>query len=426
MRSLIPFLLVFALTPPAVAGDCWPQFRGPTGDGHSDAAGLPLTWSETENIVWKTPIHGRGWSSPVVFGGRVWMTTATEDGHRMFVVCVDLESGEVLHDRCVFTNPVIVQEIHSLNSYASPTPVLEESRAYVHFGVYGTACLDAASGKTLWQRRDIHCDHFRGPGSSPILFDDLLIFPMDGIDVQYVIAVDKETGQTAWKTDRSLDLTAVDPDFRKAYSTPLVIDAAGRKQLISTGAQGSYAYDPATGEELWRVAVRGFSNVSRPLFDGKHVLVNSGFGRTQLWAVRPDGRGDVTDSHVAWTADKGLPIKPSPVLVDGLIYSASDRGIATCLDAATGELVWKERLPGQYSASPIYADGRIYFFSHDDEATVIAPGRRMNVLAQNHLDAGCMASPAVVGKAIILRTKTHLYRIENSPQDGLPNPSRAK
>jgi outer membrane protein assembly factor BamB len=280
--------------------------------------------------------------------------------------------------------------------------------------VYGTACLDTASGKVLWQRRDVHCDHFRGPGSSPILFGDLLIFHMDGIDVQYVIALDKTTGRTVWKTDRSIDLEAFVPDLRKAYSTPTVIEAAGRTQLLSTGAQGSYAYDPATGKELWRVTIRGFSNVARPLFGGGLVLVNSGFGRAQLWAVRPDGQGDVTDTHVAWRATRGIPAKPTPVLVDDLIYMADDRGVASCLELATGETVWQERLGGQFSASPIYADGRIYFFSHDDEATVIRPGRTFQPLAANHLDAGCMASPAVVGNALIVRTKTHLYRIEET------------
>jgi len=414
MHRLLWVTLLMVSPAAAPAGDSWPQFRGPTGDGHADATGLPLHWSETENVIWKVPIHGRAWSSPVVLDGQVWLTTATEDGLEMFAVCVDLDSGEVLHDLRVFTNREITQEMHSLNSFASPTPVVEKGRVWVHFGVYGTACLDTASGKVLWQRRDLHCDHFRGPGSSPILWGGLLIFPMDGIDVQYVVALDKETGRTVWKTDRSIDLEAFNPDFRKAYSTPLVVEAAGRTQLISTGAQGSYSYDPATGKELWRVTVPGFSNASRPLFGGGLVLVNSGFGRAQLWAVRPDGEGDVTETHVVWKATKGIPVKPTPVLVDGLIYMADDRGVASCLELATGETVWQERLGGQFSASPIYADGRIYFFSHDDAATVIRPGRTFQALATNRLDAGCMASPAVVGKALIVRTKTHLYRIEDA------------
>jgi hypothetical protein len=412
MRIILPAITLVLLTTASLAGEHWPQFRGPDGDGTSDAVGLPITWSETENVTWKTAIHGRGWSSPVVWGNKIWLTTATEDGHDQFVLCVDLGSGRILHDIRLLHNDEIVQDIHRLNSYASPTPVLEEGRVYVHFGVYGTACLDAETAKPLWLRRDIHCDHFRGPGSSPILWNDLLIFHMDGIDVQYVIALDKQTGRTVWKTDRSIDFTGIIPDLRKAYSTPIVIEAAGRRQLISTGAQGSYAYDPTTGEELWRVQHKGFSNVSRPMFAHGLVYVNSAFSRASLIAVRPDGRADVTDSHVAWRFDKGMPVKPSPVMVGDLIFAVDDKGIATCLDANTGGPVWQHRIGGQYSASPIYADGRIYFFSHDDEATVIEPAREYTQLAANQLDAGCMASPAVVGKALILRTKTHLYRIE--------------
>ncbi len=397
-------------TPLAAAGENWPQFRGPD-NGRSDATGLPVTWSETENIKWKTPIHGRGWSSPVVWDRQIWMTTATDDGHDQFVVCVDRDSGKILHDIKLFYNEKL-QITNPLNSHASPTPVVEEGRVYVHFGAYGTACLDTGSGEVLWQRRDIYCDHFRGPGSSPILFKNLLIFPMDGIDVQYVIALEKTTGKTAWKTDRSIDMKDIEPDFRKAYSTPLLVRVGGSPQMICTGAEGSYAYDPATGEELWRVRHPGFSNVSRPLFGHGLVFVNSAIGSPTLLAVRPGGRGDVTDSHVVWKCNRGMPLKPSPVMVGELIFTVDDKGIATCLEAPTGEVVWRKRIGGKYSASPIYADGRIYFFSHEDKATVIEPARQYKELAVNKLDAGFMASPAVVGRAIYLRTKTHLYRVE--------------
>ena len=411
MRIFAAIAVLLSLSGVTLAGDSWPEFRGPSGDGHSDATGLPVTWSETENIAWKVPVHDRGWSSPVVRDGRIWMTTATADGLDMFVLCVDLASGKILLDRKLFTNET-VPEIHDLNSYASPTPVLEQGRVYVHFGVYGTACLDATSGETIWQRRDIHCDHDRGPGSSPIVFGNLLIFHMDGIDVQYVIALDKTTGKTVWKTDRSIDLSELRPDVRKAFSTPTVIESAGRLQMISTGAQGTYAYDPTTGEELWRIRAKGFSNVARPLFVRGLVLVNTAFSKAQLWAVRPDGRGDVTETHVVWTSTKGIPIKPTPVVVDDLVFMADDNGVASCLELESGEIVWQERWGGRYSASPIYADGRIYFFSEDEAATVIEPARQAVVLATNQLDAGFMASPAVVGRAIILRTKTHLYRVE--------------
>jgi outer membrane protein assembly factor BamB len=388
----------------------WPQFRGPAGDGHADAKDLPLTWSETSNIGWQTPIHGRGWSSPVVCGSQIWLTTATEDGHELFAVAADRATGRILHDLRIFhiERP---QATHALNSYASPSPVIEEGRVYVHFGAHGTACLDTATGRTLWSRQDLACDHFRGPGSSPLLFEDLLILHFDGIDVQYLAALDKRTGRTVWKTDRSTDFGNADGDLRKAYSTPLLTEVGGRPQLISPGAKAAMAYDPHSGRELWKVRYDGFSNTVRPLAGHGLVFVNTGFGRTELWAIRPDGQGDVTESHVVWRANKSIPTKPSPVLVGDLLFMANDAGIFTCLEAKTGALVWQKRIGGQYSASPLYAAGRIYFFSHEGRTTVIAPEREWRVLAENQLDDGFMASPAVADGRLILRTKARLLCI---------------
>ncbi len=405
--------LAFSLLPGALAAEeNWPQFRGPTGDGRSDAVGLPLRWGPEKNVRWKTPIHDRGWSSPVIWGSQVWMTTASDDGARQFAVCVDRESGRVLHDVKVF-DVAKPEPIHALNSYASPTPVVEPGRVYVHFGSYGTACLDAATGRTLWARRDLVCDHFRGPGSSPVLWRDLLILHFDGIDVRYVAALDKHTGKTAWKTDRSTDFGSLDGDLCKAYVTPLVVKHQGQDQVISLGAQAGMAYDPATGRELWKVRYPGgYSNTVRPVAGNGLVFINTGFDRPQLWAVRLGGAGDVTDSHVAWKFSRNVPCKPSPVFHEGLVYTISDSGIATCLEADTGRLVWQERIGGQYSASPLAADGRLYLFSHEGKSAVLRPGRKLEVLAVNSLPNGFMASPAVSGKSLFLRTKTHLYRVE--------------
>ena len=409
---ILPAMITFILTTSlALAGDNWPQFRGPTGDGHSDAVDLPVTWSETENIVWKTPVHGRGWSSPVVWGNQIWITTATEDGHQMFALCADLASGRILHDIKIF-DVADPEEIHAFNSYASPTPVIEEGRVWIHFGSYGTKCLDTASGDTIWVRRDLQCDHFRGPGSSPVILGDLLFLSFDGIDVQYLTALDKNTGKTVWRTDRSTDFGQLDGDHRKAYTTPTIIEAGGRLQLVSTGAEASFAYDPRTGKELWGFRMPGYSNVSRPLFVDGLVLLNSGFSKATLWAVRPSGSGDVTDTHVVWKLAKSVPCKPTPVIVDGLIYMVDDKGVGSCVEAASGEVVWRERISGDHSASPVYADGRIYISDDKSTTTVLKPGREFKVLAKNQLEAGCMGSPAVVGKAFILRSKTHLYRIE--------------
>ena len=403
--------LLFLLVTAAADAKNWPEFRGPEASGHCRATGLPLRWSETENIRWKTPIHGRGWSSPVVWDDQIWLTTAPDDGHEAYAVAVDARSGKIIHDVELFDVPH-PQEIHSLNSYASPTPVVEAGRVYVHFGAHGTACLDTRSGKILWTRRDLECNHYRGPGSSPILVDNLMIVHFDGFDFDYVVALDKATGKTVWKTDRSNDFTDVDGDHRKAFCTPIVIEATGRRQLISPGSKAAMAYDPASGRELWKIHFKGFSSTGRPLWAHGLVFIQTGFGSPELLAVRPDGRGDVTESHIAWRVGKYVPNKPSAILVDDLIYMVNDNGIATCLEAKTGRLVWQKRLGGKYSASPLAAPGRIYFFSHEGKTTVIQPGRQFKRLAENQLDDGFMASPAVTGNALILRTKTRLLRVE--------------
>jgi outer membrane protein assembly factor BamB len=405
-------LLTFALLPATVlAGDNWPQFRGPHGAGQSDATGLPIRWSETENIRWKTPIHGKAWSSPVVWGEQVWVTTAREDGKERYGVCVDRRSGKIVHDLLVFTDekPAFC---HAFNSYASPTPAIEEGRVYVHFGSAGTACVDTATGKTLWSRRDFPCDHWRGPGSSPVLFGDLLFLTFDGYDRQYVVALDKRTGSTVWKKDRSTDYGTSNGDWKKAYATPTVIEVAGKPQLVSPGAGGTIAYDPFTGEEIWNVKHGGMNVAQPPLFDGELLYLCTGDGGFRMFALRPDGHGNVTQSHVVWKHIKGVPSRCGPLLVGGLLFFNHEQGVVSCLDAKTGEEVWTDRLKGRFSSSPLYAEGRLYFFSEDGPAYVVEAARAWKLLATNTLVDGFMASPAVTGKSLILRTKTHLYCVE--------------
>ena len=402
---------IAALAEIAMAGENWPQFRGPSGDGHSDSTGLPLEWNEQTNIKWKTPIHGRGWSSPVVWDDQIWMGTATEDGKKMSAICVNRKTGEILHDLLLFENAE-PRFCHGTNSYASPTFALEEGRVYVHFGSYGTACLKPDTGEVLWSRRDLPCNHWRGPGSSPILFGEMLIIHYDGYDFQYIVALDKKSGKTVWKKDRDIDYNTDNGDLKKAYCTPIVIEVDGKKQLVSPAAKATIAYDPANGDMLWKVRYQQHSATARPLFDGERLFLNSGFPKAELYAVQPTGAGDITDSHVVWNAKKSVGSKPSSLLIDGLIYVIHDAGVVSCLDAKTGEIVWTDRLDGKYSASPVYADGRIYLFAEEGGATVIKPGRKFEVLTENQLDAGCMASPAVSGRSLIVRTRTHLYRIE--------------
>ena len=400
----------------------WPQFRGPDGNGTTGSTKLPLTWGEESNVRWKTEIHGKGWSSPVVVDGQVWVSTATPDGREMSALALDVESGKIVRDLKLFQveNP---QEGHPFNSYASPTPVAEPGRVYITFGSAGTAALDTRTGKVLWERRDLQCNHFRGAGSSPILFRNLLIMHFDGIDVQYVVALDKDTGKTVWKTPRSIDFKDLDADgkpkgdgdFRKAFTTPLMIDVGGQPLLVSVGGKATYGYDPMTGKERWRVEERRSHTAStRPVAGLGMVFYPTGWESTQLLAVRPDGAGDVTATHVVWRFARGVPNKPSVLLVDGLIYMVNDTGIASCVEAKTGALVWQSRVGGMFSASPLHAGGRIYLFDEDGKTTVLEAGREFKVLAENLLDNGFMASPAVVGDALIVRTSRDLYRIEQS------------
>ena len=287
----IPAILIAAatLTGAAFAVENWPQYRGPHEDGHADATGLPVTWSEKENIVWKTAIHDKGWSSPVVWGDQIWMTTAKADGTQMFAVCVDRKTGEVSHDLKLFEVEKPDPLNNQTNSYASPTPTIEEGRVYVHFGSYGTACLDTKTGAKLWERRDLRCNHWRGPASSPILYGDLLILTFDGYDAQYVIALNKKTGQTVWRSDRERDFDygTDDGDRRKAFGTPSVITIKGKPELISPAAIATTAFDPLTGKVLWTVHHGGMNVTQPPLFAFGNVILCTGDGGLKMLAVRP-------------------------------------------------------------------------------------------------------------------------------------------
>lgn len=403
-----------------MAGENWPQFRGPSGDGHTDAKELPVTFGEGQRVKWKTALHGKAWSSPVVWGNQIWLTTATETGDALSVMCVNKETGAIERDE-VLLRVAEPQFCHKFNSYASPTPVIEDGRVYVTFGSPGTACLDTKTGKVLWQRTDFVCNHFRGAGSSPILHGDLLVMSFDGSDFQFIVALDKKTGRTVWKTDRSIDFKdldangkpSADGDFRKAFSTPHVIQQNGRSVVLSSGAKGHYAYDVATGAELWRVEEREQHSAStRPVVAHGMVFFQTGFGKGQLLAVKLGGKGVLPASDIVWREKKNVPNKPSILVHEDLLFMADDAGIASCLDAKTGALLWRERVLGSQSASPLLADGKIYFLAEHGIVTVVKAGRTFEKLAENKFESGFMASPAVSGKALFLRTKTHLYRVE--------------
>ena len=392
----------------------WPQYRGPHGDGvAAPECDPPIEWSETKNIAWKLDVPGKAWSSPVVWGDRIWLTNASQDGLKMSVLAIDRNTGKILIDRTIFTNESTQKDFHQFNSYGSPTAVCDGKRIYVTFGAYGTAALDAADARVIWERRDLPCNHYRGAGASPILYGNLLIFSMDGFDYQYLVALDRETGKTVWKKDRNIEYGTNDGDWKKAYSTPHVISVDGKHQVISPAAKAVIAYDPATGDELWKVRYDEHSSAIRPLFDGKHLYISSGFSKAKLLSIRPDGKGDVTGTHIDWEASRSIGCKPSPVFLAGHLCSLEDRGVLTAMDPKNGEVIWQKRLGGDFSSSPGVAKDRIYCFDEQGKGHVV--DKAGNVLAENSLDAGCLASPAIIGNDLIVRTRTGLYCIRGVP-----------
>ena len=409
MKTLLVLLLIAGASVLAQAED-WPQFRGPTGQGHATERGLPLEWSETKNIIWKTPVPGLGWSSPTVANGRVWLTTVVESKERrgrvsasLRALAFDVATGRELVNVEVFRLDD-AGYVNPKNSRASPTPIVESDRVFVHFGAEGTAAL-STSGEILWTTH-LRYESQHGNGGSPTLYRDLLIINCDGNGGDaYVVALDTASGKPRWKTARRRPAD-------QAYSTPLVITVGQEDQLVSVGAYRAAAYDPLTGQEIWRVSYGdGFSNVPRPVFGQGLVFIATGFQTPALMAVRPDGKGDVTRTHVAWTITRGAPYTPSPLLVGNDLYYVSDTGVLSLADAASGQIVWQQRLGGNYSASPVFADGRIYFQSEEGMTTVIAPGREFRRLASNRLDGATLASMAVSGGSFFIRSDSHLYRI---------------
>jgi outer membrane protein assembly factor BamB len=414
MQRLLLLAAWAALPPLSLArGEDWPEFRGPTGQGLVREGGLPLEWGPSRNVAWRQPIPGSGWSSPVVAGGRVYLTTAVaaEDGRAgdlsLRALCLDARTGQPVWDREVFhVDAAAAPRIHPKNSHASPTPVVHEGRLYVHFGHQGTACLDLA-GNILWRNTRLRYAPRHGNGGSPTLAGNALVFSCDGADQQFVAALDCATGQVLWKTDRGME-----PAKGFSFSTPLMIEVGGRQLGVSPGSAMVGAYDAHTGREVWRVRYDGYSVVPRPVFGHGLVFLSTGYNTPTLLAIRPDGRGDVTPTHVAWSTRRGAPATPSPLLVGDELYLVSDEGVASCLDARTGRVYWRRRLGGTYSASPLWAEGRVYFQSEEGTGVVVRAGKHFQLLARNALGERTLASCAAADGALFIRTEHHLYRIQ--------------
>lgn len=424
-RALLSFTLLLMVAS-ALSAENWPRFRGPTGQGHSSEKNLPTHWSSDSNVVWKTAIAGEGWSSPIVWNDRVFLTSATEHGTQCRVICVDRKSGKLLWDKMVFEQVPLRKE--GKNSYATPTPVTDGERVYAVFGDGSVVALDFDGG-VVWTNREVNFYSRHGLGASPMIHDGLLIMPYDGSnrvtaagqwpnnsaeerlgwqipwDKAFVVALDVKTGRRVWTGKRGMS--------RIAHITPLVLTEGGSTQIISCAGDAIQAFDPKTGERIWTVYSQGEGVTPSPAIGDGLIFTSSGFEKTTLRTVRTGGKGDVTETHIAWEQRKGTPTQPSLLYVSPHLYAISDGGIAHCYKGDTGEIIWEERIGGNHSASPVYADGKIYFLSEAGETTVIKAGTRFEILARNSLGEKCQASMAISQGHIFIRTAENLYCIGN-------------
>ena len=406
--SLVVWLVSFAFA----EADSWPEFRGPTGQGIVESGKLPTKWGTATNIAWKQTIPGSGWSSPIVHDGKIYLTTAVPPAGgkageiALQALCLSAKTGKMQWQKEVFREDPSAPRPHGKNSHASPTPLCDGERLYVHFGHEGTACL-SLDGKILWKSQEISYAPVHGNGGSPILTGNALVFSCDGGDKQFVVALDRSDGSILWKTDRKAEGVK-----KFSFSTPLLVTVNGKQQIISPGSGAVCAYDPKSGKEIWRVRYDGYSVVPRPVFAHGLIFLSSGYEQPVFYAIRPDGQGDVTDSHVAWKVSKGAPLTPSPLVVGDELYLVADSGVMSCIDAKTGKVHWQQRLSGNFSASPLHADGKIYVQSEDGSGYVIKAGKRFEQLAKNDLAERSLASYAAADGALFIRTATHLYRIQ--------------
>lgn len=413
------FLLALTVSPDVRSQqENWTHFRGSEMNGISEDQDLPMLWNDSTNIIWKTGINGKGWSSPVVYGDQVWLTYAETDGKQMSGICIDFNSGKLIYKIELF-QPDSVYPKHSVNTYATPTPCIEDGFVYMNFGTYGTACIDTKNGKVVWKRTDLNCDHVQGPGSSPILYKDLIILHFEGIDVQYLVALNKANGELVWKTDRPVNLyEPMAPIGRKAYITPIIVNVNGQDLLISNGSAVCIAYNPLTGEEIWRIVEGEDSTIAMPVSENGTVYFYTSFVSdpdgekyAELLAVDPRGKGDVTKTHVLWRIKSPILQLLTPLIKDGLIYTIDTRNTLYCLDARTGKEVYSKKLKHKYNASPVYAGGNIYFTSVNGETMILKAGKVLQVIAENKLPGEVYATPAILRNSILVRTDEMLYRI---------------
>ena len=437
-HTFATFFILLAFQPARGDLEHWNQFRGPNGDGVSTAKALPIEFDEAKNVRWKAAIPGEGWSSPVVWGNEVWLTAGSQTKKELRAMCVDIASGKIVKDIKVFdmierkVDPAYVHDSPHLNSVATPTSVVEEDYVFVSFGSQGLACLNRKTGDKVWERRDLRIFQPVRQGSSPIVDNKNLYVAFDGTDQQFFVALDKKTGDTRWKMDRNvstdwgatLRARGLQPrkggggkpgDNKKSFATAHIINVNGQRQLIAPAGEATISYNPDTGEEFWRALHPGGFNVAaRPLYAHGMVYVFTSGLTNYLIGIRPNGSGNVTDTHIAWSTTRGTPSIPSPILLGDLMFTVTDSGgIVRCLDPRTGDEIWRKRINGNHWASPIYANGKLYFSSKEGDVAVLKAGREMpESVVKSRMNASFIASPAVAGASLILRSTTHLYCLQ--------------
>ncbi len=396
----------------------WPEFRGPSQNGMVANPGLPIAWSaepgQEKNIVWFAPVRGLGWSSPVIVGDRIFLTSACDDdsagnnsdnSKSLALICIDGKSGKTQFEKTIFEQDAKAPSIHNKNSHASPTPVVQGNRLFLHFGHQGTACTDL-DGAVIWKNRDHVYSPVHGNGGSPILAEELVVFTCDGADASYTVALDQKTGREVWRTPRGIQC-----ERPFSFATPQLIEANGKSQIISPGSDIVQSLDPDTGNVLWSVRYEGFSLIPRPLFHQGLVYLSTGYMAPKLLAIDPTGTGDVTDSHVRWTLSGGIPNTPSFAPVGDQLVMVSDGGIATGVRATDGKKLWQKRIGGNYSASPTINGNLVFLQSENGEAIVLKIDEQPEELSRNQLPGRVFASYATIDNDWVIRTEGGLYRI---------------
>jgi outer membrane protein assembly factor BamB len=409
--AYLVFYLTFVTSSIPANAENWPRFRGPNGQGVSSEVDLPVQWSGHDNVAWKTSIPGNGWSSPIVHDDRVLLTTTTEEGVSCRVICVSRRSGDIAWNTEVHRQ--VPGKKRAKNSYATPTPVTDGKHVYAVF-YDGTIAAVDFSGNLVWKNSEVKFYSLHGLGASPMLAHNQLIMPFDGSSREdervgwkipwteaIVLSLDAATGSVRWKGRRG--------ESRVGHVTPILVDDG--EQIVSACGDRVQGFDARTGKRIWSVYSQGEGVTPSPAIGDGLIFTSSGFEEPTIRAIRLGGEGNVTDTHVMWEQRQGVPALPSLLYVRPHVYTITRDNILHCIEASTGEIVWRHRLSGDYSASPVFADGRIYILSEEGLTLVLRPGPRYDEVGRNGIDETCLASMAVSQGQFYIRSSEHLFCI---------------